>query len=445
MGCADSSLCRRTLAAAVALTAACTAEVSVERAVTAVVTIGVEGDTLCLAAGDGETLGFVSAYDVAGLPDPATLTFLPGPASSVSLHLVAFVTEGGALRGRAAVALAVPDGLTEATLAVRRCTPGAPGGFGARPGGGFAVLAASPRMVGADLDGDGADELLAVAADSSLAVLRAVDPAAGSRRETELVTDGHVAAIGDLDGDCRIDLVATSSLGALLVYGPTGRTPPPVGPVVLAAAVGSVRAPGERAVVLASDTGLDLVTFPGSGTAVTHVATGVFSHVTLGRLDGDAILDVLAAGPAGAVVFLGGAPFTPLSTLPIEVAGGGGPVALADVDADGALDAIVVTGADLNVALGDGAGGFTSTLTATLDADVARIEAGDLDGNCTDDVVGITTSGRPFALTGAGGALADLGAPTTASIDVALLDADGDGTTELALLGAGGRITLWRP
>ena len=53
-----------------------------ERAVSVAVTVGVEGDTLCLLAGDGDSLAFVAAYAVATLPDPATLTFVPGPAST---------------------------------------------------------------------------------------------------------------------------------------------------------------------------------------------------------------------------------------------------------------------------------------------------------------------------------------------------------------------------
>lgn len=409
------------------------------------VTTGVEGDTLCLAAGDGESLGFLEAYDLASLPDPATLTFLPGPSTIESLHFAAFVTDGGAVRGRAARALVPPEGLSRATLAVRHCAEGAPGGFGARAGGSFAALAAPPRMVSFDFDGDGDDELAAMAADQTMVVLRAIDAEAGSRRATELVTDGLLAASGDVDGDCRLDLVAAAGAGALVVVGDGGRSLPPIGPGALGAAIGSVRRSGERGVVLVGASGIDLVTFPGSGAAIAHLADGVRSYVATGRLDGDDLADILASGPTGTVLFLGGTTPRPVSTLPVDVAAGSGPVALGDVDGDGRADVIVAAGPMLYFAIGDGAGGFRATLGATLDADVVRLESGDLDGNCTDDVVALTTSGRTVALSAAGGAVADLGAPPGASVDVALLDADGDGTTELALLGGGGGITLWRP
>ncbi|GAB4110021.1 MAG: hypothetical protein OHK0013_45810 [Sandaracinaceae bacterium] len=153
---------------------------------------------------------------------------------------------------------------------------------------------------------------------------------------------------------------------------------------------------------------------------------------------------IVASGPAGTRWLRASAGVVRDETdrLPAELAAATGPVALADLDGAPGIDLVVADGARIRFGLASSA-----TLSARegpdLGAPVVRLLAGDLDGDCLDDVVARTDDGRWVAIAGADGR--PLPTPSIAAVDLVVGDVDGDGENEVAVLGAGGRITLWSP
>ncbi len=74
-----------------------------------------------------------------------------------------------------------------------------------------------------------------------------------------------------------------------------------------------------------------------------------------------------------------------------------------------------------------------------------RLAAVDVTGDCEDDVVVVdATTGRVRVLSVVDHALVEVDAQPDA-LDFAVGDFDAEGSREVAILGAGGRITLWQP
>jgi hypothetical protein len=78
-----------------------------------------------------------------------------------------------------------------------------------------------------------------------------------------------------------------------------------------------------------------------------------------------------------------------------------------------------------------------------LGSSVVRLLATDLDGDCLDDIVVRTADGAWSAYGGADHV--PFATPSILSLDLVTGDIDGDGEREVAILGAGGRVTLWSP
>jgi hypothetical protein len=285
--------------------------------------------------------------------------------------------------------------------------------------------------------------------------------------------DYELAKVGRLPQTLRVDAGGAASAWSW-VRGdrggvPTARATAPIdfdGNVTLAlprcvtghagepAQVGDAVGPGSARLVASQGQGGAVVVALGAGSAAVVVAehgalvalpapalTGTVVDAAAIDVDGDCQDDVVIA----------------LAGLPPELwrrdgvafvdAGPVAALAVADVNADGALDLVVGQADTLAVLANDGAGDFTA-LPGAIDAgsalvQVSALATGDIDGNGTPDlVVGQSGSGAIAAWSGqpGGGFLAAPGIVPPLPIDVArlyLVDADGDLAPDLEIAASG--------
>jgi len=414
-----------------------------ERAVRVNFEVEVPAQQLCVLAGDGRASSFVGRYDVATLPRPASLTFAAGSPGRRDATVGAYALAGARVVGIGHLALDF-DGGEERTLRVGRCRDAA--GLGLRPSGTFTTLLAGTALEAADLDGDGREELLALAADGSLAVLDAEDPDLGSRRATELLArSGRLVGTGDLDGDCRLDVLASAPLGVLRVVGADGSSPAPFGEASPSDAAIVAPLPEAPPVVVVGGAA-GAVLFDASGAEIGGLSNDPVAFLVTADLDGNGGGDVLVGGPAACRLYLaseGG--FTEASDGGAGLlAPASGPAVAGDFDGDARQDVALLDGDALRVIRYDGAvGAIPGPGTLGDGVEVVRLVAGDLDGDCIDELVALEASGTVRVLSGI--TLAERGGPGVPATALAMADVDGDGARELALLGEAGRVTLWRP
>lgn len=433
------------LSLAVLFAAGCSGQ---ERAVRVTFDVVATGDALCVLGGDGRSLTFVERYAVDALPDPASLTFVAGSATRREVVIGAHLLNGGRSTGTGHVAVSLDGpGTLERSMQVNVCRRGAPTGLGVTPSGTFATLSSTSRLFATDFDGDGREELLGIATDGALAMLEAEDPLAGSRRVTELVTEGgRLVASGDYDGDCRIDLLAAATSGLLRVNGSDGSSPAPLSPANAAdaAILELVAGTGPRLAV-ASPVGVFLLD-PSDG-AMETLSEDPSTFVVALDLDGDGRDDLVSGGVGSATrVFFGG-----LASYREADGSGVGPLAetlgpgvLGDFDGDGLEDVALIEAAGVRV-LSFASGDLDVLPVEGTFAAIDRISAGDLDGDCIADLV-VLEAGAVRFLHGAASGLEERAGPAiSGTLDLVVADVDGDGAREVALLGGGGRVNLWRP
>ena len=294
--------------------------------------------------------------------------------------------------------------------------------FAPAPGSPFVVGSRPGDVAVADVNGDGAADVIAAnAGDGSIGVLLgdgdgAFRPVPGNA--PRIGATPHLIAVGDFNSDARLDLAASShdsnDVFVLLGDGRGGFAPAP-GPPVAAFAGVKAHNHGLAAADVNGDGALDLT--------LGHQETGQIA-VLLGDGKGR-----FAAGPGS----------------PLRLGRGFYPHALADVDGDGKIDLVApdILGSAIVVALGDGRGGFAAAPGSPISVKARPfyVLLADLDGDGRTDVIAthddiddvdvlLGEGGGRFRSTGgfhAGGR----------GWEIAAIDLNGDNRKDLLMLGNG--------
>ncbi len=400
-----------------------------------------EGDALCVWAwGDGAIV-FSERYDGQGEAPSGSLTFVAGARVSDEVRVGARVLRGGAIAGEGRRAIRFADGLTQLTIPVRRCTPSDRGPGAALQS--IGMLESVTRVSIGDLDGDGRDELAGWTADGTLAVLRdgeRVDTLTGAGA-------GEVVTIGDADGDCLADLVLVDESAVQLVRA-AGTAPQ----LEVASESGARDAAfgafldGRATLALATATGLVVLPLGGGERRID----GAFDAIAADDLSGDGFDDAVASGAGGTRYFVGGpSGLTEVPAgLPPSVAAATGPLVIADLDGDGRGALAAADGASVRFAVNRGDGlleerGAGSPIA--LAAPVAMLRAGDVDGDCRDEVIAIAMDGSAVVARLSEGLPAVVDGAWPSALDAAVGDVDGDGARELLWLTIDGEVRAWQP
>ncbi|MFO0749534.1 MAG: VCBS repeat-containing protein [Myxococcota bacterium] len=301
-------------------------------------------------------------------------------------------------------------------------------------------------LAAADLDGDQAPELVAVAAATNVAVL-ANDGAGAFDVSATSAGSAALLALGDLDRDGRRDLVSAAA-GALVTL--PNATPRSCRPGLEAAR--RIDARSARALVVADldgDGRPDVVTAhlddaslsvalgqgDGSAAAPARVPTGDAPvALALGDLSGDGVPDLAVATDIDAVAVLlgqGDGSFAPFAAYPTDAAPSD--VAIGDVDGDGRPDLLVANAGadDVSLLLGLGDGTFAPARQFPAGDAPLSVALGDLDGDgALDALVASRAASQLAVLRGSADGRLDVPA-TIALLDaldgLLLGDADGDG------------------
>ena len=273
------------------------------------------------------------------------------------------------------------------------------------------------KMALGDLDGDGKTDLaftnrgmyvidnaVSIARNTSTATTVSFDPKIDFK-----ITDPGSVAIGDIDGDGKLDFAATNiSDGTVSIFRNTGSP----GAMSFAAPV-VLKASGANGIVI-------------------------------GDIDGDGKPDIAITG-GGVNVFrnLSDSGYVDFAK-PVTFAVGGGIIVINDVDRDGKPDLLTTSWNSNNIAImknssTKGTIAFAATINQSASAPY-YIAAGDIDGDGLPDIVYTDVTGSKASVlrnTGSAGAITfaaagDFNAGTSPSA-VALADLDGDGRLDMAV------------
>ena len=259
------------------------------------------------------------------------------------------------------------------------------------------------------------------------------------------------AALGDVDGDGDLDLIAGNVGQTNKVYLGNGDGTFGTGTAIgtdtdqtHSVALGDVDGDGDLDLI-AGNVGQTNKVYLGNGDGTFGTGTAIGTDtdytrsVALGDLDGDGDLDVVTGNYAQTnKVYLGNGDGTfgtgtAIGTDTDDTRS----IALGDVDGDGDLDVIAGNYAQTNkVYLGNGAGGFSSGVAIGTDTDNTRsIALGDVDGDGDLDVIAGNYSQTNKVYLGNGngtfGSGTAIGTDTDSTTSVALGDVDGDGDLDV--------------
>ncbi len=259
-------------------------------------------------------------------------------------------------------------------------------------------------------------------------------------REWSAAGSARALALGDVNGDGLLDVVTANQdrnhVGVNLNDGSGSFSEPtrfPAGSTPWTIALGDVNGDGKLDIVTGNYSQDNVVVLLGDGSGgfgPPAAFSGPVSRqaVALGDLNNDGKLDV--ATSTGRVLLGDGTGRFTVATPGLEAARSPGAVALGDVNGDGRLDLARVTiDADaVFVSLGNGSGGFTSTMARPVLADPLGVAMGDVNGDGRLDVATANSgSGTVSVLLGDGGGLAAARHYRAGGSPISLGDLDGDG------------------
>jgi hypothetical protein len=236
-------------------------------------------------------------------------------------------------------------------------------------------------LAAADFDGDGNVDLLGAGSDKAAFLAGDGEGGFDPARRDPLRTNGEYREIepADLNGDGNLDLVVAQgdfeqSVATFLGNGDgtfTRRSATDLSEEPESVAVGDVDGDGDVDAVSTGFGNVQVLRNDGTGNLTADPAIDAPGNccdaIALGRLDGDADLDVAAADPFGSLIVLLGDGAGGFAVQPeVPVLNGRGPyfasLEIADLNGDGAADVTVYNDRDrkatLHVLLGNGAGGF---------------------------------------------------------------------------------------
>ncbi|SEU30768.1 Ig-like domain (group 1) [Stigmatella erecta] len=345
------------------------------------------------------------------------------------------------------------------------------------------VLAAGTvagSLTGADLDGDGRQDLVATfSATHRVAVMRGTGSTAMGVRGFAVLNpsgtaDARGALVADINRDGKLDLLTanrTTQFMSVLLNDGTGNFPElhtlSAGSTPQSVAVGDVNRDGKPDMLVASSGGNTITVHLGNGTGGAESsatrASSAARTLELVDVDQDGDLDILVGSTTSVGVHLndGSGTFGNLVTVPSP---GGAPRALvtADFNQDGKVDAAFANSSSTNglgVLLGNGTGNFTGPAKiVNLGTGCETLAAGDLDQDGKLDLAvvcgipGNASNHQVRILKGQGNAnFTATVTLSTASVGVlegvAIADLDGDGRLDVAAmlkLTNAEALTVWR-
>jgi hypothetical protein len=259
-------------------------------------------------------------------------------------------------------------------------------------------LVTTYRVIQADLDGDGDDDLI-TGGGSRVDWHENLGGAFATPRQIG-VTSGNVSFLkaGDIDGDGDIDVFAATSSYNLRWFENDGRltfTAQAISPTGGVVDLGDLDGDGDWDLITSVGSAAvylnNGVTFAFSSSLATDMSA--VASIVATDLDGDADVDVLAADTDdGAIVWFenngsGGLTRHTVTTLADLIRS----AMPADVDGDGDFDVVASVDADLVWYENDGDGEFTRRLVAEFaGAGLAHLGASDIDGDGDVDLLGAT-------------------------------------------------------
>lgn len=266
-----------------------------------------------------------------------------------------------------------------------------------------------------------------------------------------------VGDVGDLDGDGLVDVVTATGTGfSVFLANGAGYAAP-----VDTTAPSAIYALGLHD--LDGDGSLDLVTRDGMGTVTTWLGDGAGGFTSAGTMtvsasdgygelgfvdvDGDGLDDVIAGGATPMTVLLsdGAGGFVSSVSFTVRTGVSLQDQALADLDGDGTAELVSVTQDRGIEAYTFATDTLTTQFTPAANDYLYSLVVGDLDDDGALDLVasGTTAGGPAYDLDwwpvsggtlGAGGSVLSIatGEHGGANLHLALIDADGDGCTDVA-------------
>lgn len=227
-------------------------------------------------------------------------------------------------------------------------------------------------------------------------------------------------ALADLDGDGRLDILATTGTtdGTEMLEGVS---------VLLNQGGGTFTAP-----------------------RVYEMSAVLTSNIAAGDLNGDGKPDVVVTvgheKPASfADVLLNNGDGTLAAPIHNDLPSSAGDVALADLDGDGDRDLVALTGGGVTVLSNRGDGTFAPAVTYPAGIEPTALAVGDLDGDAKPDVAVVNYGGETplsvFLNTGAGKLAPPVGYAAEGFLtSVEMGDLDGDGHRDLLVLDSSSRL-----